>query len=175
MFIFRFILQILIGFSPLFLHSTIYLAKPENFQPKIEVSACFLEYEDKILILHRQEHTSQGNLWGIPGGKLNKGESPLQAVIREVLEETNFDIAKQPIIYLGKVYIKYPTFDYIYHMFKCQPTELPGSVKIDFKEHKGFTWVTPEDALKMELMLDEDACIKLIYQEVSLLKPEMND
>ena len=55
-------------------------------------------------------------------------------------------------------------FDYIYHMVKSVPSENPGTVKIAFQEHKGFTWVTPEDALKNQLMLDEDACIKWIYR-----------
>lgn len=149
---------------PVFLNATIYLEKPIDFHPKIEVVGCFLEYEDKILLLHRQDHSSQGNLWGIPGGKLEKCETFLNAAIRETFEETGFDISKQQIIDLGKVYIKYPNFDYIYYMIKCKPIEHPSNVKITFSEHKGFTWVTPQDALKMSLMLDEDACIKLIYE-----------
>ena len=141
----------------------IFLEVPDDFYPKIEVVGCFLEYEDKILLLHRQEHTSQGNLWGIPGGKLEKSEDPIAGAIRETLEETGFDISEQRIVDLGKVYIKYPNFDYVYHMVKCKPHEHPSDVRIIFTEHKGFTWVTPEDALKMSLMLDEDECIKLIY------------
>ena len=141
----------------------IYLEKPNEFNHKIEVVGCFLEYEDKILLLHRQDHKSQGNLWGIPGGKLDKSENPINGAIRETLEETGFDISNQLISDLGKVYIKYPSFNYIYHMVKCKPVEPPYSVKMSFAEHKGFTWVTPFDALKMSLMLDEDACIKLIY------------
>jgi len=39
----------------------------------------------------------------------------------------------------------------------------PEAVKINFKEHKGFTWVTPQDSLQMNLMDDEGACIKLTY------------
>lgn len=157
---FRFIFILLV---PFLLNGTVYLEKPLEFLPKIEVVGCFLEHDDQILLLHRQDHVSQGNLWGIPGGKLEKGETPIEAAKRETLEETGFDISKQSIVYLGHVYIKYPNFDYIYHMIKCQPTEHPGNVKINFKEHKGFTWVTPQDALKMHLMLDEDTCIKLIY------------
>lgn len=130
----------------------------------IEPSSFFLEYNDKILLLHRQDYSSQGNLWGIPGGKLEKAETFFEAAIRETFEETGFDISKQPIIELGKVYIKYPDFDYIYHMIKCKPMEHPSNVKITYTEHKGFTWVTPQDALKMDLMLDEDACIKLVYK-----------
>lgn len=48
-------------------------------------------------------------------------------------------------------------------MVKCKPVEQPGHVKISFSEHKGFTWVTATDALKMDLMLDEDDCFKLVY------------
>jgi len=148
---------------PIYLNAAVYLEKPENFQPKAEIVGCFLEYGDQILMLHRQEHYVQGNCWGVPGGKINKSETPLQAAIRETLEETGFDISKQRITDLGKICIKYPKHDEIYHMFKCQPIEHPGSVKISFDEHKGFTWVTPKDALKMNLMLEEDTCIEMIY------------
>ena len=48
-------------------------------------------------------------------------------------------------------------------MFRTKLQGDPGAVKIDFNEHKGFTWVTPSDALKMDLLKDEDSCIKLIY------------
>lgn len=149
--------------TPVFLNGTVYLEKPADFHPKVEVVGCFLEYENKILLLHRQDHSSQGNLWGIPGGKLEKSETPISAAIRETMEETGFDISKQKITDLGKVYIKYPNSDFIYHMIKCKPIDPPSGVKITFNEHKGFTWVTPQDALKMNLMLDEDACIELIY------------
>lgn len=149
------------------LGAEIFFDRPDDFNPKMEVVGCFLEYEDQILLLHRQDHTSQGNLWGIPGGKLEKGESPIEAAIRETFEETGFDISKEEIVTLGKVYIKYPRFDYIYHMIRCRPAVQPDSVKICFQEHKGFTWVTPHDALKMQLMLDEDACIQWVYPVAS--------
>lgn len=147
------------------IHAEVYLDPPENFHAKVEVSACFLECGDKILLLHRQDNKSQGQLWGIPGGKIDKGETPLQAVIREVFEETGFDISKQNVIQLQTVFIKYPNnFDYVYHMFKCKPINAPEAVKINFNEHKGFTWLTPSQALEMPLMLDEDICINLVYE-----------
>jgi hypothetical protein len=53
--------------------AVVYKVPSSNFKPKIEVSALFIEHENRILLLHRQETKSQGNLWGIPGGKLDKG------------------------------------------------------------------------------------------------------
>ena len=155
---------------PFLLFGAIYVQKPFDFHPQMEVVGCFLEHGDKILLLHRQDTTSQGNLWGTPGGKLEKGETPSQAAIRETKEETGFDISKQQITYLNKFYVKHPKFDYIFHAVRARPIEHPGSVKIEFREHKGFTWVTPQDALKMNLMLDGDECIKIIYNLKSTCK-----
>ncbi len=144
---------------------TISLIEPADFKAKAEVVGFFLEHQGKILVLHRQEDTTQGNTWGIPGGKLAKGETVIDASIRELIEETGYHLPTGNVDYLTKVYIKYPHhFDYVYHMVRAPLKQDPGHVKINFKEHKGFTWVTPQDALKMNLMLAEDDCIKLIYK-----------
>lgn len=148
------------AFIPFFLSADVYKTKPKDFKPKFEVVGCFVQHEDKILFLHRQDNVNQGNLWGIPGGKIEKSETPEQAIIREVAEETGLDISNQPVQYLEKVYIRYPTYDYVFHMLKTNVIENPGDVKLSFREHKGFTWVTAEDALTMPLMPDEDVLLK---------------
>lgn len=147
------------------LHAVIFLEKPADFNPKAEiVGCCYLHYQDKILILHRQDTKSEGNRWGIPGGKLNKGEPLIEAIMREVFEETGFQLERDKVHYVGKVYIKVPNFDFEYHMIDYQqPIEQPGTVKINFREHKGFTWVTPKDALKMDLITDEDICFAIYF------------
>lgn len=143
----------------------IYLEKPEDFHPKAAiVGCCFLHFQDKILLLHRQDCKGEGNRWGIPGGKLNKSEPLIEAIVREVFEETGFQLDKERIHYIGKVYIKVPNFDFEYHMVKyLDEIENPADVKINMNEHKGFTWVTPKDALKMDLMTDEDTCFEIVF------------
>ena len=86
----------------------IFLQELADFQSKIEVVGCFLEYGDQILLLHRQDHCSQGNLWGIPRGKLERGRNSITSAIREINEETGFDVLKEEITYLGKVFINIP-------------------------------------------------------------------
>lgn len=147
------------------LNAGIYLEKPEGFNPKFEVvGCCFLHYQDKILLMHRQDFKPEGNRWGIPGGKLDKKEPLISAIIREVFEETGFRLDVERIHYIGKVYIRVPNFDFEYHMVRyLDPIANPGDVKINFREHKGYTWVTPEDALRMDLMTDEDVCFEIVF------------
>lgn len=147
------------------LQAGIYLEKPADFNAKAEcVGCCFLHYQDKILLLHRQDSKAEGNHWGIPGGKLNKGEPLIDAILREVYEETGFVLDKNLIHYIGKVYIKVPNFDFEYHMVQyLEDIKNPGDVKINFNEHKGFTWVKPKDALKMDLITDEDTCFEIVF------------
>jgi 8-oxo-dGTP pyrophosphatase MutT (NUDIX family) len=147
------------------LNAGVYLEKPNNFNPKAAiVGCCYLHYQDKILLLHRQDSKAEGNHWGIPGGKLDSGEMLIDAIIREVFEETGFRLDKEKVQYIGMVYIKVPNFDFEYHMIDyIEPIKNPGDVKINFKEHKGFTWVTPKDALKMDLITDEDICFEIVF------------
>ena len=64
---------------------------PENFNPKVEVAACFIKVEDDVLFLKRLPHKAEGNCWGVPGGKCEKGDTPESAMIREIQEKRESD------------------------------------------------------------------------------------
>jgi 8-oxo-dGTP pyrophosphatase MutT (NUDIX family) len=157
------LLPLLLFFMPL--QAGIYLEKPADFHQKAAiVGCCFLHYQDKILLLHRQDAKPEGNRWGIPGGKLHSNEQIIDAIAREVYEETGFTLDPKKMHPIGKLYIRVPNFDFEYHMVRyMEPIEHPGDVKINFKEHKGFTWVTPQDALKLPLITDEDTCFEIVF------------
>lgn len=140
----------------------IYKEKPENFNPKMEVVSCFLEHHNEFLLLHRQDHKSEGNKWGVPAGKIEKGESLKAGLMREVKEEVGIIILESQLNYWGKIYIRYPEYDFMYHMFSTQLSSRPV-VWLNLEEHKDFAWVSPKDSLHMNLVLDEDNSIKLFY------------
>lgn len=61
--------------------------------------AVIFDEKGRVLLVHRTDY----DLWNLPGGTLENEESPVAAVIREVKEETGFDVG---VIRLNAVYNK---------------------------------------------------------------------
>lgn len=140
----------------------IYRTLPEGFAPSFEVVSCFIEAQREVLFLLRQDHKSEGGRWGVPAGKIENGETTLRALVREIKEETGLDLLADEIRYFEQVYVRYPGYDFIYHMFHVVLDSRPD-IKINPAEHKEFCWAVPREALGMDLIQDEDVCIKLLY------------
>lgn len=141
----------------------IYKERPQNFDSKFDVVSCFIGYNGEILLLHRQDHKPEGNTWGVPAGKVDDGEKILETMVREIKEETGFQLPSSQLSYFGKVYVKYPDYDFVYHIFHAK-LDQRQKVAINHNEHKNFRWISPENALNMSLIQDLDACIKLFYE-----------
>ncbi|MBN1682953.1 8-oxo-dGTP diphosphatase [Candidatus Bathyarchaeota archaeon] len=58
----------------------------------IEATLCHILDESKVLLLRKSIGLFGEGKWNAPGGKLKKGESPEEGVIREVFEETGLNI-----------------------------------------------------------------------------------
>jgi 8-oxo-dGTP diphosphatase len=142
----------------------IYTKVPQGFNPTFEAAGCFLERGRNFLLLLRQNDCPQGNTWGLPSGKIEKGESALEGVIREIHEETGIVVPARRMHFISKVYVIYPDYDFSYYIFRSKMERLP-QIKIDPKEHKDFRWVSPREAFSLPIMLDLDWCINLVYKK----------
>ncbi|MFR0875087.1 MAG: NUDIX domain-containing protein [Bilophila wadsworthia] len=60
---------------------------------QIEVVCGVLLHEGKVFIQRRNEKDVWGGLWEFPGGCVEPGETPEQAVVREWMEEVGFKVA----------------------------------------------------------------------------------
>lgn len=54
---------------------------------EIQVAAGVIEQGDRVLIARRPQQAHQGGKWEFPGGKIESGENPWQALARELQEE----------------------------------------------------------------------------------------
>ena len=141
----------------------IYNKKPQEFNPKFEVVSCFVDHDQEILLLHRQDHKPEGNTWGVPARKVDEGEQISETMIREIREETGFELVSSQLSYFQKLYVKYPKYDFVYHIFYTK-LDQKQEVILNSQEHKDFKWISPEAAFDMPLIQDLDACIKLFYK-----------
>lgn len=137
---------------------------PKDFMPTLMVVACFIEHEDQVLFVHRSENVSQGGTWAIPGGKVHKDETVEQAIRREIFEECQFEL--QSPTFIQTVYIRYPDYDYEYHMFK-EVVAIKPHIIFDKSEIQNYAWLTREEVALLEeqskLILDEMPCIERVY------------
>jgi 8-oxo-dGTP pyrophosphatase MutT (NUDIX family) len=66
-------------------------------------SGVILKYRDKCLLCKRSEKNSNPNQWFIPTGKIEKGETPREAAVRELYEETDFELSENDIDFVGTI------------------------------------------------------------------------
>lgn len=95
---------------------------------------------------------------------MHEGETMIEAIVREVKEETAIDISLPKLRALKTVYVRFPEYDFISHKF-YYPLETKPEVRINPEEHKEFRWATPEAALQMELLRDGGETIKMFIKE----------
>ncbi|MBX9804784.1 MAG: NUDIX hydrolase [Alphaproteobacteria bacterium] len=126
--------------------NTVFFKPPPGFQPKVSVAGCYCEFEDKILLLKRNSHKHQGDTWGIPGGKLDEGETPREAAVREVFEEVGIRILEDEMEEISELYIHGPLNDYIFYRFRARFKTLPV-IDLSLEEHVEASWLTVEEAL----------------------------
>jgi 8-oxo-dGTP diphosphatase len=139
----------------------VYFKKPKDFIPQFKAVSCYLINSGKILLLKRQLNKTQGGKWGTPAGKIESGESPEEAVIREVFEETGIKVLKDHLSKQVKSYVVEDDKSFLWSMFIAEVNTNNVSLKKD--EHTDFIWILPEKALTRKLALDEDLCIKKIF------------
>ena len=81
---------------------------PENFVLKrIEVVAAIIKQDDTIFATQRGYGEFKGG-WEFPGGKIELGETPRQALVREIKEELDTEIVVGELI--DTIEYDYPTF-----------------------------------------------------------------
>ena len=100
----------------------------------VKVVAAVIKNKDKIFATQRGYGDYKG-WWEFPGGKIELGETPQQALIREIREELDTEIAVGD--YIDTIEYDYPTFHLSMDCFWC--TLVNGNLTL--KEHEAARWL----------------------------------
>ncbi len=112
----------------------------------INVVACVLKTNGKILIASRPETKNFSGFFEFPGGKVEKGECLLEALDREVYEELGIKIDFSKIYYLNNYKILKHNINL--HFFLC----LSWFGKIKNKEKQTLRWIVPKELNNYNLL-----------------------
>ena len=107
----------------------------------ILVSAvALIDPDGRVLLAQRPEGKSLAGLWEFPGGKVEPGESPEAALIRELREELGIDTWASCLAPLTFASHAYPEFHLLMPLFACRKWE--GIVR--GAEGQNLAWVRPD-------------------------------
>lgn len=100
-----------------------------SFSPHFVAVYVVLERNNSILLLKRQNTGYRDGQYTVPSGHKEAGETPSQAAIRELFEETGIAVKQQQLHYMHTLYRLDPTGekDYIDIFFRC--IDFTGEVK----------------------------------------------
>ncbi len=108
--------------------------------PIVLVSAVALvDIEDRVLIAKRPEGKSMAGLWEFPGGKVDAGETPEAALIRELHEELGIDTVESCLAPIGFASHGYDDFHLLMPLFVCRKWQGDPEPR----EGQELAWVRP--------------------------------
>lgn len=117
-------------------------------RPLLLVAACALiDSDGRVLLARRPEGKKMAGLWEFPGGKLQPGETPEAALIRELREELGIDVAASCLAAFAFASHGYEHFHLLMPLYLCrrwrgQPKPLEG---------QGLAWVRPENLTEYKM------------------------
>jgi NADH pyrophosphatase NudC (nudix superfamily) len=107
------------------------------------VAGCLIKREDKFLLVQEKKMTAYG-LWNLPAGHVDEGESLETGAIREVFEETGFNVTLA-----GKIYLEHKNAELpILHAFRAYIVD--GTLKVPTDELLDVRWFTRTEIEQME-------------------------
>ena len=115
-------------------------------RPRKLVVAALIRRGGRILVSQRRADQAMPLLWEFPGGKVEAGESPTEALAREVREELGCDVEVGRID--DVVFHAYPTFDLYMLVYACAVVRgEPAPVEV-----AQLAWVTPAELPALDLL-----------------------
>ncbi len=124
---------------------------------RIEVVAAIIRKDGKIFATQRG-YGDFKDWWEFPGGKIEAGESPEQALVREIREELSTDIIIE--ILLHTVEYDYPKFHLTLHCYLCTL----ASDSLHLNEHEAASWLGKDDIYTVKWLPADEEVLEMLAE-----------
>lgn len=122
---------------------------------RLQVVAAIIIHNNKVFATQRGYGEFKGS-WEFPGGKIEPGETPQKALVREIREELDTEIIVGDL--LETVEYDYPGFHLSMDCFLCAVQ----SGNLVLKEHEAARWLTVETLDKVDWLPADRSLIEII-------------
>lgn len=126
----------------------------------IEVVAAIIQRDNQIFATQRGYGDFKGG-WEFPGGKMEPGETPQEALRREIKEELDVDILVGDLF--ETVEYDYPNFHLTMHCFFCAI----GAGEVVLKEHEAAKWLTTQTLDSVQWLPADEGLIEKLLVKLS--------
>jgi 8-oxo-dGTP diphosphatase len=105
------------------------------------VACALIDPDGRVLIAQRPADKAMGGLWEFPGGKVESGERPEDALIRELAEELEIAVKEACLAPFSFASHSYADFHLLMPLYICRRWDGEPQAK----EHTALKWVRPKD------------------------------
>jgi 8-oxo-dGTP diphosphatase len=110
-------------------------------------AVALVDADGRVLIAERPPGKSMAGLWEFPGGKVDAGETPERALVRELKEELGIDVTESCLGAFTFASHGYPDFHLLMPLYLCRKWK--GTVAA--RHHSALKWVRPDKLADYEM------------------------
>lgn len=134
------------------------MASREMRARKLVVAALCRDGEDRVLLTQRRADQPMPLLWELPGGKVEPGEAPVDALARELAEELGCGARVGRID--DVVFHAYADFDLYMLVYACALVGTPRPLEV-----AQLAWVPPAELLRYPVLPADVALVERLARE----------
>jgi 8-oxo-dGTP diphosphatase len=133
--------------------------------PVVASVKALIKFNQKYLFLREPLH--HGDIWDLPGGKIEYGEEPEQALLREIKEEVDIKVTIIKSVGVWWFFSQNSKTQVICHTYLCEPV---GEMKIDFTKNPAdehfaeYQWLSVAEVLSRPEMKLTESLKKLLIE-----------
>jgi 8-oxo-dGTP diphosphatase len=133
---------------------------PEVVPRKLVVAALIVNARGEVLLTQRREDQDLPLYWELPGGKIEPGEAPADALRREIIEELGVEVD------VGRVWDalhhRYPRYEVIMLVYRCV---LPAGAEPRPVEVRDLAWVAPPALRDYRILPADEPLVQRLASE----------
>lgn|SRR5574341_2553713 len=124
-----------------------------------DIALIFFYKDEKILVQDRRDISKFGEEWGFFGGRIEAGETPEQAVVRETKEELSYDL--RDFVFIKKSNHRLPEVTFTVYAFA---SPLPTLNSFKQREGQGMKLVSESEMAKMKFNRPDYDIIRYVFE-----------